>query len=130
MWNLHSDVQIGKDCKKEMERITEAIQRPRLSLPAQGVDRIDGRWRDRFQLLVSYELLQRRRTKMTTDELIEWLKENSSGIYRPAYEAAERLEQMQTYLKMMADCNLNETNCASLEVASKRVRNMANMGLR
>jgi hypothetical protein len=67
---------------------------------------------------------------MTTDELIEWLKENSSGVYRPAYEAAKRLEHMQAHLKMMADCDLNESNCSSLEVASKRVRNIAKMALR
>ena len=66
---------------------------------------------------------------MTTDELIEWLKENSSGVYRPALEAANRLEQMQTYLKMMSDCDLNDSNCASLDVASRRVRGIARMAL-
>jgi hypothetical protein len=32
---------------------------------------------------------------MTTPELIQWLRDNSSGVYRPAAEAAEVIEQLQ-----------------------------------
>lgn len=31
---------------------------------------------------------------MNDQELIDWLKENSSGVYRPALEAAERMQEM------------------------------------
>lgn len=31
---------------------------------------------------------------MTTRELIKWLRENLSGVYRPAAEAADRIEEL------------------------------------
>jgi len=67
---------------------------------------------------------------MTTKELIFWLRENSSGIYRPAKEAADRMETMERALLQLSECNLTEANCASLELASKRVRNVAKAGLK
>jgi hypothetical protein len=39
---------------------------------------------------------------MKIKELIKWLKENSSGDYRPSFEAAERLEQMSEALECLA----------------------------
>ena len=30
---------------------------------------------------------------MNNSELIQWLRDNSSGVYRPSAEAADRLEQ-------------------------------------
>jgi hypothetical protein len=67
---------------------------------------------------------------MTIPQLIKWLKQNSSGIYRPANEAADRMETMAKALTQLANCNLNEDNCGSLEVATKRVRNVASIGLK
>jgi hypothetical protein len=32
---------------------------------------------------------------MTTPELTKWLRENSSGVYRPAAEAADLIERLQ-----------------------------------
>jgi hypothetical protein len=32
---------------------------------------------------------------MTTPELTQWLRDNSSGVYRPAAEAADVIEQLQ-----------------------------------
>lgn len=34
-----------------------------------------------------------------TPELCAWLRENSSGIYRPAAEAADRIERLENALK-------------------------------
>lgn len=67
---------------------------------------------------------------MEIKELIQWLRDNSSGVYRPAREAADRLETMERTLRQMAECDLNESNCAGLDVASKRIRNLANAALR
>lgn len=36
---------------------------------------------------------------MTDEQLCEWLRDNSSGVYRPAAEAARRIEEMQTEIK-------------------------------
>lgn len=46
---------------------------------------------------------------MTDNELIAWLKENSSGIYRPAYAAAERIEEL------LEDVERNQKTIDSLE---------------
>ena len=35
---------------------------------------------------------------MNNDKLCKWLKENSSGIYRPAAEAAERIKELEETL--------------------------------
>ena len=35
---------------------------------------------------------------MNNDKLCEWLKNNSSGIYRPAAEAAERIKELENVL--------------------------------
>jgi hypothetical protein len=67
---------------------------------------------------------------MTNKELAKWLRENSSGIYRPCCIAADRLERMEFALRQLAECHLTEENCASLEVANKRVRNIANNALK
>lgn len=37
---------------------------------------------------------------------------------------------MERTLRQMAECDLNESNCAGLDVASKRIRNLANAALR
>ena len=58
-------------------------------------------------------------------ELKKWLRENSSGIYRPAAEAADRLERMEAALKQLSECNLHDGNCASFDVANRRIRNLA-----
>ncbi len=36
---------------------------------------------------------------MTTSELTTWLRDNSSGIYRPARDAADRLEELVRQLE-------------------------------
>jgi hypothetical protein len=36
---------------------------------------------------------------MTNDELKKWLRDNSSGTYRPAREAADRMEMLETALR-------------------------------
>lgn len=38
-------------------------------------------------------------------------------------------ERLREALKQFSECNLNESNCASLELASKRIRNVANAAL-
>ena len=38
---------------------------------------------------------------MTNQELCTWLRENSSSAYRPAAEAAERIEQLEAALKCL-----------------------------
>jgi len=40
---------------------------------------------------------------MTTQELIVWLRQNSSGIFRPAAEAADRLEELERELAAMTE---------------------------
>ena len=67
---------------------------------------------------------------MSTKELIRWLKDNSSGVYRPAREAAERLERMERALLIFSKYNLTEEYCANFEVANKRIRNVAREGLK
>ncbi len=36
---------------------------------------------------------------MTNDELKKWLRDNSSGVYQPAREAAERIEMLEAALR-------------------------------
>lgn len=67
---------------------------------------------------------------MTTSELCRWLRDNSSGVYRPALEAADRLEQMERALTDLSKCKLSEENCASFEVANLRIHNAAQRGLK
>lgn len=38
---------------------------------------------------------------MTNEELIQWLRDNSSGIYRPSEMAADRMEAM---IKALENC--------------------------
>lgn len=66
---------------------------------------------------------------MNDTELIQWLAENSSGVYRPCRDAAGRIEYFRSILQQFAECDLNDDNCASLEVASKRIRNLARRAL-
>ena len=35
---------------------------------------------------------------MNNDKLCKWLKDNSSGIYKPAAEAAERIKELESTL--------------------------------
>jgi hypothetical protein len=44
---------------------------------------------------------------MTTPELTKWLRENSSGVYRPAAEAADLIE---TLVKQNAEMKRELTN--------------------
>ena len=67
---------------------------------------------------------------MNTPELVQWLRDNSSGIYRPARDAADKIERMEKALRFLAQCKLSEDNCASFEVANRRIRNAANEGLK
>jgi hypothetical protein len=62
---------------------------------------------------------------MNTKDLIEWLRNNSSGAYRPAAEAADRMEAMLHALQTFAACDLNEHNCSGFHVANSRIRNIA-----
>lgn len=41
---------------------------------------------------------------MTNDELCAWLRANSSGIYRLAAEAADRMERMANWLGYECTC--------------------------
>jgi hypothetical protein len=66
---------------------------------------------------------------MTNSELIDWLKENSSGVYRPAREAADRMQRMDKALRDMLHCEFTEDNCADLSIASRRVRSAARKAL-
>ena len=46
---------------------------------------------------------------MEDAELIEWLEENSSGIYRPAYDAAQRIKQLKEDIRTaMHKIDMNE----------------------
>lgn len=38
---------------------------------------------------------------MTTPELTKWLRENSSGVYRPAAEAADLIERMEKLFRQV-----------------------------
>lgn len=38
---------------------------------------------------------------MEDKELIQWLKDNSSGVYRPSREAAERIEELLEYNELL-----------------------------
>ena len=67
---------------------------------------------------------------MKIKELAQWLRDNSSGVYRPAREAADRLERMERVLRQFSEVNLTNDNCASFEVANKRIRNLALEGLK
>ncbi len=62
---------------------------------------------------------------MEINELIQWLRDNSSGVYRPAAEAADRLERMSAALELLKNVNLSEDNCADFKVANRRIRNIA-----
>lgn len=67
---------------------------------------------------------------MTTEELVDWLRDSAYERLDHRLLAADRLERMDFALRQIAECNLTEENCASLEVASKRVRAIANRGLK
>jgi predicted nucleic acid-binding Zn-ribbon protein len=53
---------------------------------------------------------------MTTPELTQWLRDNSSGVYRPAAEAADVIEQLQ-----------RERDKAREELATMEIRHAAVM---
>lgn len=40
---------------------------------------------------------------MTSPELCQWLRDNSAGIYRPAAEAADRIEELERALWPLAE---------------------------
>lgn len=44
--------------------------------------------------------------------------------------AREEAEKLAEALEIFTECDLNDDNCASLEIASKRIRNMANRTLK
>lgn len=67
---------------------------------------------------------------MKIEELTKWLRLNSSGVYRPSAEAANLIEHMAKALIQLSDCNINDKNCASFDVANKRIRNIANAALK
>lgn len=67
---------------------------------------------------------------MTTPELIAWLRDNSSGVYRPAKEAADRMERMYRALDQLSKCKLSEDNCSSFEVANNRLHLLAHEALK
>jgi hypothetical protein len=54
----------------------------------------------------------------------DWNKDSD-----PVAVLADRIGKMKSSLEQLAECNLTEENCASLEVASRRVRNIARTGL-
>lgn len=43
--------------------------------------------------------------------------------------ANEQREVLLKAMRQFAECDLNESNCASLEIATKRIRNLANDAL-
>lgn len=45
------------------------------------------------------------------------------------WEAARRIENMEIVLRQMQNANLHDGNCESLELATKRIKNLANRGL-
>jgi hypothetical protein len=50
---------------------------------------------------------------MTNDELKKWLRENSSGAYRPAREAANLIERQEQQIALLGD---------ALRIAADRFR--------
>jgi hypothetical protein len=44
--------------------------------------------------------------------------------------AADRLERMENALQQLSACNLTEENCANLDVANRRIRNIATLALK
>lgn len=44
-------------------------------------------------------------------------------------EIRARAERMERALRQFADCDLHDGNCASLEIASRRIRNLARTAL-
>ncbi len=43
------------------------------------------------------------RLVMRDDELCKWLRDNSSGVYRPSAEAANRIEALKSHLEFLRD---------------------------
>jgi hypothetical protein len=66
---------------------------------------------------------------MEIKEIIERLRSHTAD-YRPAREAADRMETMERALLQLSECNLTEENCAGFEVANAHIRNVARAGLR
>lgn len=60
-----------------------------------------------------------------TRKLIKWLQQNSSGVYRPCLEAADRLERMERALLIFSKVKLTESNCASFDMANRRIHSIA-----
>lgn len=63
---------------------------------------------------------------MHTDEIIKKLQKRSDKL---SLEAVARLEAHQGLFKQLTLVNLNESNCASLEVATKRIRNFGKQAI-
>lgn len=45
------------------------------------------------------------------------------------WEAARRIENMEGVLRQMLEADLHDGNCASLDVATRRIRSLARRGL-
>lgn len=67
---------------------------------------------------------------MEIKELIQWLRDNSAGVYRPAKEAADRMETMERALRQLSECELSDDNFVGWDVTNRRIRNITKAGLR
>lgn len=69
---------------------------------------------------------------MDTKEIVQWLRNDNAGHFRPstkAAKAADLIERMEQALKHLSECNLSEYNCGTFEAANRKIRNIANSGL-
>lgn len=60
---------------------------------------------------------------MKSKELKEWLRGNSSGIYRPAAEAADYIDQLEESLQYMVD-NIGQPRCIETRGGFNRAENL------
>ena len=51
------------------------------------------------------------------------------GLIRRAERAEDRVKVLEATLQQFANCDLNEQNCASLEVATRRIQMLARKAL-
>lgn len=73
---------------------------------------------------------------ITEQEFVDACKRSDAGLPEPVASRpthTNRLllenEAMRAVLNQFANCDLNDENCASLEVASRRIRNLARTAL-
>lgn len=65
-------------------------------------------------------------------DIVERLRDPSKGSPRwldTLSEAADEIERLREALRQFADCELHDGNCASLDVAAKRIRAIARAAL-